>query len=262
MSILSQAKKPSGKSPLIVTIYGPAGCGKTSLAATFPDPFIIRTQGESIPRDVGEESMPTGLAPIGGRTVDFNGKHVWDENELWEQLTALIREDHEFKTLIVDSASGLEDLFIQLVVDTDPKNPKSIVQAAGGYGAGRATVRAKHSRVRKAAEILRDRKGMHVVFIGHVEVDRLDPPDGDPYSAYSMQLHKESVPIYVNNSDVVAFMKQEMFIVGDDGQKKAKATGNRVISVELNPASVSKNRLGISGDIRVTKGTNPFEEYL
>lgn len=263
MTSLSAAKKPSTKSPLIMTIYGPAGSGKTSMACTFPNAFMIRTQGEQLPRDIPEDQLPDCLDPIGSKTKDNNGKNVWDEKELFDQLMALLREEHDYKTLIIDSVTGLEDLFIKSVVENDPKNPKSIVQAQGGYGAGRASVRAKHSRVRSAAELLRDRKGMTVVFLAHVEVDKIDLPDTDPYSSYSLQLHKESAPIYINSCDVVAFMKQEVFVTGDeDGPKKARTSGNRVLSIDLTPSNVSKNRLGIQGDIQIVKGENPFQEYI
>lgn len=263
MSLLSGAQKPNTKTPLIMTIYGPAGSGKTSLACTLPNPFLIRTQGEQLPRDVPEDQMPVSLAPVGQRTKEHNGKRVWDDADLWEQFQALLTEDHEFKTLIIDSVTGLEELFIQSVVELDTKNPKSVVQAAGGYGAGRAAVRAKHQRVRKAAELLRDRKGMNVVFLAHVEIDRLDPPDGDPYTSYSLQLHKESAPVYVNSCDLVGFLKQETFVMGEEGSsKKARTSGERILSVEMTPASVSKNRLGIDKDIPVKKGVNPFADYM
>lgn len=263
MSLLESASRPDTNRPLILTIYGPAGCGKTSLACTFEDAFLIRTQGEQLPRDVSEGQMPMALPPLGSKLIDVSGKKVWDKSELFDQLTSLVKDEHNFKTVIFDSVTGLEDMFIQSVVDADPKKPKSIVQAAGGYGAGRAAVRALHSRVRKAAEILRERRGMNVIFLAHVEIDRLDPPDGDPYSSYSLQLHKESAPIYVNSSDIVAFMKQDTIVMGEEGEsKKAITTGQRYLSVDMTPASVSKNRLGIEKDIPVKKGENPFAEYM
>lgn len=263
MSILGAATKPQTDNPMIITIYGPAGSGKTSVACSFPNAFLIRTQGEQVPRDIPEDQLPASLPPVGSKTKEHNGKHVWDDTDLFDQLMALLREDHDYKTLIIDSITGLEELFVQSIVDGDPKNPKSIVQAAGGYGAGRAAVRGKHGRVRKAAELLRDRKGMNIVFLAHVEIDRIDPPDSDPYSSYSLQLHKESSPIYINSCDIVAFLKQETFVMGDDdGPKKAKTTGERVLSVSMTPASISKNRLGITRDIPVKKGENPFAQYM
>ena len=255
MSLLDEAKVQEVKEPLIITLAGDAGSGKSSLAATFPDAFIIRTQGEAMPRDV--VNKPVGLEPIGGRMVE--GKRVWDENQLFEQLVALLRDEHSFKTLIIDSVTGLEDLFIQHVVDSDPKAPKSIVQAAGGYGAGRAAVKSKHMRVKKYADALRTKRGMHVIFIAHVEVDRMDPPDGDPFTRYNLQLHKESAPVYTNNVDVIGYLAQERF-VGEDG--KARSSDDRVLIVGMTPANVSKNRLGITGSLPVVKGENPFADYI
>ena len=43
MSILAQAGKPADI-PIICTITGDAGVGKTRLAATFPDPIFIRAE--------------------------------------------------------------------------------------------------------------------------------------------------------------------------------------------------------------------------
>ena len=58
MSILASAAPPR-KEPLVVTICGTPGTGKTSLASTFPGPaYIIQTIGEQMPRDIPAEQMP------------------------------------------------------------------------------------------------------------------------------------------------------------------------------------------------------------
>ena len=240
--------------PIILTLCGEAGSGKSSLASTFPDAFIIRTVGEAMPRDVN--NAPDELPPLGGKRLE-NG--TWDESELFDQLMALVKDEHNYKTLIVDSITGLEDLFVQNILEVQPAKQKSMNSAMGGFGSAWDTVAAKHGRLRKAAEVLRTRRGMNVVFIGHVEVDRVDPPDGEAYSKYNLQLHKKTAPIYVNNSDVVGFLKQDR-IVMEGG--KAQTTDGRVLVVEMTPANVSKNRLGITGNLKVQKGINPFAEYI
>jgi hypothetical protein len=250
---------PAGKSPLILTICGDAGSGKTSLAATFPNPFIIRTQGEAMPRDIATDKAPKGLAPLGGKRAKVGDVDIWDESELFDQLMALLREDHDFQTLIVDSVTGLEALFVDNILAVQPPKQRTMNSAGSGYGSAWDMVAAKHSRVKKAAELLRDRKGMNVVFICHVDVNRMDPPEGEAYTKYDLQLHKKTAPIYTNNVDVVGMVKQET-IVMEGG--KAKSTGARLLSVAMTPANVSKNRLGIEKDLPVIKGENPFEEYI
>lgn len=260
MSILEKAASAAkGKTPLVITLCGDAGSGKTSTAATFPKPFLIRTQGEALPRDIPEESAPAELPPVGGRRVKQGDVEIWDEAELFDQLMALIREDHDYKTLIIDSVTGLEAMFCQNIIDVQPAKQKTMNAAGSGFGSAWDTVAGKMSRIRKAAEILRDKKGMNVVFIAHVDVVRIDPPEGEAYTKYDLQLHKKIAPVFVNNVDVVAFMKQETFVM--EGSK-AKTSGERVLSVEMTPANVSKNRLGITGDIPVKKGENPFAQYM
>ena len=55
MSILSQIEKPSAR-PVIVTICGDSGLGKTNLAATFPKPIFIRAED-------GLQGIPAEICP-------------------------------------------------------------------------------------------------------------------------------------------------------------------------------------------------------
>lgn len=247
MSIL-QSAAPAAPEPLIVTICGTPGSGKTSLAATFPKPFLIRTQGEAVPRDLSGDERPDEL----GET-DSVGM-------LWDQLKALAMEDHAYKTVIIDSVTGLENLFIADVLASDAK-ARGIQQALGGYGAGRDAVAAQHMRVRRAAEAIR-RRGIHVVFLAHSDINRIDPPDSDGYTAWGLRLHSKSQGSYVDSVDVVGFLKQAVILRGEEGQKKAVTTDDRVLVTYLTPANISKNRLGITEDIEVQKGVNPLAEYL
>lgn len=258
MSILdSAASAAKTEEPLLITLCGDAGSGKTSLASSFPDPFIIRVQGEAVPRDI--DNAPVGLAPLGGKRVKSGDAEIWDESELFDQLMALLRDDHKFKTLIIDSVTGLEGLFVQNILDVQPPRQKSMNAAGSGFGSAWDMVAGKHARVKKAAELLRQRKGMHVIFIAHVDVNRVDPPEGEAYTKYELQLHKKTAPIYVNQVDVVGFLKQEVFVM-EGG--KAKTSDDRILSVTMTPSNVSKNRLGITGDIPVKKGVNPFAKYI
>jgi len=256
MSILSRAAKPV-REPIVATIVGTAGSGKTSLAATFPKPIVIRTQGEAIPKDIPEDVRPDVMPELTSAA------------ELWATLKALLNEDHEYQTLIIDSVTGLESLFVADVLEQESNSggkARGIIQALGGYGAGPAAVQASHMRVRKAVELLRTRKGMHTIFVAHAEIADVSPPDGDPFSQYTLRLPKKSVAPYTDATDLVGFLKQERIVRGaveakaDRAAKPGKAitTGDRVLVTYLQPASLSKNRFGIEDDLPVAKGVNPL----
>jgi len=246
MSILSTIGKPENRA-VIVTITGEAGLGKTSFAATFPNPIFIRAEDgmQSIPVETRPDAFPV----------------IKEVKDLWEQLGALINEKHDYKTVVIDSVTVLERLFIQNVVDNDPKAPKTINTALGGYGAGMQAVGAMHQRVRKAAGILVD-KGLNVVFIAHSDTETIELPDSDAYTKYSLRLGKKSVAPYVDDVDLVGHIKLETFTTGDGERKKAISDGTRVLVTYATAANVSKNRFGIEEDLVLEKGKNPLLKFI
>ena len=247
MGILSSVSKPVDR-PVLITICGDSGMGKTTLAASFPKPIVIRAEDglQAIPADQRPDAFPL-----------LNGP-----DDLWEQLKGLIQEEHAYKTLIVDSVTALERMFIQNVVETDPKRPRGIQQALGGYGAGRDAVSAMHARLRKAAGLLADKRGMNTVFIAHADTQKIEPPDDDAYMRYTLRLHEKSMPAYVDDVDLVGFLKLETFTTGEGERKKAISDGTRVLITYATAANVSKNRFGISEPISIPAGKNPLADII
>lgn len=247
MSILSKIEKPKDR-PVIATFCADAGLGKTSLAATFPNPIFIRAED-------GLQAIPSANRPDAFPLLE-------NEAQLWDQLTALIKEEHDYKTLVIDSVTALERLFVTHVIESDPKKPRSINQALGGYGAGLAAVAAMHQRVRKACGILNERRGMHVVFLAHADTETIELPDEDAYTRYSLRLGKKSVAPYVDDSDIVGFLKLETFTTGDGERKKAISDGTRIMICHATAANVSKNRFGITEPLTVVQGENPLKSFI
>jgi hypothetical protein len=245
--VLAQAGKPADRA-VMVTLCGDSGMGKTSLAATFPKPIFIRAEDgmQAIPVEHRPNALPL-IASVGA---------------LWEQLTALIHEKHDYQTVVIDSVTALERLFMADVLASDPK-AKSINQAMGGYGAGTNAIAAMHGRVRKACGIMTEKRGMHAVFIAHADLEAMKLPDQDDYMRYSLRLPNKSLPPYVDDVDVVGFLKQQMVVMGDEGErKKARGSGSRELVCHVTPSSVSKNRYGITQSIPVTIGTNPLAQFV
>lgn len=233
--------------PKLITILGDAGTGKTSTACSFPKPIVMRAEDglQAIPEKLRPPAFPVIKSP----------------DDVWGQLSTLVQEQHNFETLVIDSVTALERLFIQHVIDNDPKQPKSINQAMGGYGAGLSAVATMHHRVRKACGLLVD-KGMNVAFIAHADTETIEPPDSDPYTRYTLRLGKKSQAPYVDDVDLVGFLRLVQFLKGDGERKKAISSGAREIVCHAAAANISKNRFGITEPLNVTMGKNPLSEYV
>lgn len=247
MSLLSTISKPQDRS-VIVTIIGDSGLGKTTLAATFPKPIVIRAED-------GLQAIPAGQRPDAFPLIN-------KVDDLWDQLKALVVEQHDYQTVVIDSVTALERLFTQHVIDSDPKQPRSINQALGGYGAGLGAVATLHQRVRKACGVLNERKNMHVVFVAHADTETIELPDQDPYTRYSLRLGKKSVAPYVDDSDVVGFLKLQTYTTGDGDRKKAISDGSRLLVTYATASNVSKNRFNINDDLLVEHGKNPLAAII
>lgn len=234
--------------PPIITICGDAGTGKTSLAATFPRAVVIRAEDglKSIPKHSRPDAFPLVRTP----------------DELWAQLMWLGQEDHDYKTLIIDSVSRLEELFTAECLKKDGK-AKTLNTAMGGYGAGRQYVAAQHARVRKLCGRINEKRDMAIVFISHADIETMRLPDVDDYQRYSLRLMKDSLPPYVDDVDMVAFVRLSSALRGDDGdRKKVVSNGDREVICYATAASVSKNRYGITEPIDFVLGANPLAEAL
>jgi hypothetical protein len=79
---------------------------------------------------------------------------------------------------------------------------------------------------------------------------------------YTLRLHEKSMPAYVDDVDVVGFLKLETFTTGEGDRKKAISDGTRVLITYATAANVSKNRFGIAEPINVVQGKNPLIDFI
>lgn len=243
MDLKDLITRPKTEAPAL-TIFGEGGTGKTSLAATFPSPVFIRAEDGF---DVFTGKKPYAM-PVLENGID-----------IFPQLDALLTQEHSFKTLVVDSITALDKLFESYVVRSDPK-AKSINSAAGGYGAGYSAVAELHSKVKDKCDQLRIEKGMTIVFLGHVEIEKMDMPDQADYSRYGMRIHKKSIGYYTDFVSLVGFLRERSIVNEETG--KAKSFGDRVLVCHKVVSSISKNRFDITEEIDIPHGSNPLLEVI
>ncbi len=247
---LTQLSGPEER-PAIITIVAEAGLGKSSLGATMPAPVFIRTEDGL----TAQEHSHVTAFPMAASS-----------DQVLEQIQALCDQEHNFKTLVMDSVTALNTLVEKEIVANDPKQPQGINQALGGYGNGHAATSERHRLIREWAGYLSTTKGMNVVFIAHADSETIDPPDSDSYTRYSIRINKKSIAHYVDNVDLVGFIKLQTFVSGGDKdagvRAKATTSGARIITAYPTPNHISKNRFGITADIPYDHGVNPFTPYV
>lgn len=239
MSALSSISRPKSRPP-ILTICGDAGTGKTSLACQFPNPIVLRAEDG-----------------LGQNEVDAFPL-LQSADELWEQVKALLNEEHDYKTVVFDSVTAADQLFTRNVLEADGR-AKTLATAMGGYGAGYQALSALHGRLRKGMGLLNERKGMAVVFVAHADIETMRLPDVDDYGRYSLRLNAKCITHFVDDVDLVGFVRLTSVVRGDEGErKKVISNGERELICHATAASVAKNRYGITEPIDLPEGENPL----
>lgn len=253
---MATAKKPSRLQQLlerpvdrapIGTITGEAGVGKTTLGSLFPKPVFLRFED-------GVESIPEARRP-------FSFPLARSHAEAMEYVETLATDEHGFQTLVVDSVTKAASIFEAEIIEADPRKPKSINQAFGGYGAGLNAAGEKHRLFYDACQVLNQSRGMAIIFIAHSTIETVEPPDADPYTRYTLRLDKRPMAHYIDGADFVAFVRVNVKYLSkeDQDRKRAIADKKRIIVLHPTGAHVSKNRYGIESPVEWADPTmNPL----
>lgn len=176
------------------------------------------------------------------------------------QLTALASEDHDFKSLVVDSLDWLEQLIWQHTLKMRPTNEKGVpVKDISDYGYGKGFQHAIDYWMEyiRGVEFLRDKRGMRIVQVAHAEVRRFDDPTSESYDRYQIKLQKAAAEKLQENADAVLFAQAKHATtkesVGFNAEKtRAVGQGERVLFTDARPAFDAKNRFRLPFEIPMT----------
>lgn len=233
-------------SPQKVVVYGVPGVGKTTFAATWPNPILLRTEDGA-----GALDVPT-FPKVAASTDDLKNA-----------ILSLHRGKHDFKTLILDSLDWTEPLIWRRVCQQGGK--ENIEDF--GFGKGYVKVDDKWRAIQAMLDKLRLVQAMHIVCIAHAVPVTFDPPDSDSYLRYSLKLHKRAAALWMEWAEMTLFLNYRTTLIdGKDGSGKAKArgTGERVIYTQERPAYQAKSRWPLPDEIYIGNDATwkPFHDAL
>lgn len=246
--------KPKIRAPRILA-YGPEGVGKSTMGAQAFKPVFLPT-----------ESGLTAMTEI----PQFPQAKTYDE--FMDFLKEVYLEDHDYKTLVVDSLDWLEPLiWAQVCKESGVTN---IEDANGGYGKWvNAALDLWRDYLSKLDQINIERD-MAIIQIAHAQIKRFDGPDQVGYDRYSIKLQESktgtgAAPLMFEYHDIVLFAN---FYVGITKDKLAGSTiknpkerirgvgtGERVLYTEERPAFRCKNRFGLPDQIPFDSAGNYWD---
>ncbi len=249
ITLESLSKGQQTRAPRMV-ILGVEKIGKTSfacgchfdetgaLAATgLNAPVVIPCKGEE-----GTDSLDVTTFP----TCNV-------AEEVMEAIGALYNEKHDFKTVVIDSASALEPLVFDATCRAH--NVKSIEEVGGGYGKGYVESLRQWRDILSGLDALRAEKNMASILIGHVKVKRFDDPTGDSYDTYAWDINDKAASLIYRWADVILFANTKVQVRKEEvGFKKEKKRaidttgGRRFLFTQKRPAHPGGGR-GVFGQL-------------
>jgi hypothetical protein len=230
-NLLATIRNTKAPKPPRLVLYGEHKVGKSSFAASAPNPIFIQTED-------GLDALNVNAFPL---STSF--EHVMlCINELQTQ-------EHNFQSVVIDSLDWLEDLIHTHVCKVNGK--QSIEDF--GYGKGYTMALDFWGGFLASLNQLRLTKNMAVILICHEQVKRFDnPAAGASYDRYQPKMREKAADKMQEWADAIGFAAIETHV-----NVEAKTmtrfvnpqSSQRILHLQESPAFVAGNRYGMPAQI-------------
>ena len=226
MTLINSISKQTAYTKVRMNVTGTDGIGKSTFAAGAPDPIFI-------------------CAEDGLRYISVDHFPVCETySDVVQQIKTLGSEDHDFKTVVLDTTDATERLCQEQVKETH--NIKTI--EALGFGKGFTESYELFCHILRGLEALSVAKQMHVILLSHVQIRTFSDPEHEPYDRYELNTHKKVASYIRAWVDFNLFANHEFTTVKSGQGFNEKYRGktfsdNRYLFTQRTAAFDAKSRL-------------------
>jgi len=227
MSLLQQitSTRPSGGPipPVRINIQGTDGIGKSTFGAGSIDPIFIQAED--------------GLSYID--VPRFPQADTWVE--MLEQVKSLVKEEHQYKTVVLDTTDAAAKLGEAYVCEQNGWS--SAADPKAGYGAFYVAEENAWGHLLSGLNVLHTQKGMNVILLSHVASKAYKDPELEPYDRWEMRCNKKVNSLIKDWVDFNLFANYETQLIKDGQKARGVSYGNRGLYTRFAAAYDAKSRL-------------------
>lgn len=221
-----------------VLLHAMPGRAKTSFAVGAPNPFYFDIEGSLGP---WAETVPHA------KPKKFE--------EVMTMLTELVREDHPYKSVVIDTLDHLMPMIDAHICETESVADVRLLDKRDGFGSSGKAQAKQMLRVWNAAEAL-SKKGIWFIALAHSAIKIPDNPTGDSYPIIEPKLPKPVNAVCIEKARIVMHSERKVILKdADDGDRKIAAPADTtcyLITVPTGPV-IAKNQYDIpSGTLRTS----------
>jgi hypothetical protein len=255
--LFSDLCEDSGVHGKFLMFYSEAGEGKTTLAGQFPAPLFITTAGEqgaSIYKQTGKLQAGTPVIKLDAlfahsEIPSESGHPGWIK--CMETLRRFLTGKHNYKTVVIDSTSGLQDLCFQHGASMLYEG-KMDTKSAECYWSG--------VFLPLCLQIVA--AGYNVILIAHSTLRDVTNPTGPDFEQYRPALMKTVWEYTKKDLHGIFYLGREVNVQIDAKTKKKKTMGDRrFIGFQPSTYYIAKSWVTDSETEELDAGSNERETY-
>lgn len=223
MKVIKQATPTAPK----LMIYGLSGVGKSTLASKLKNPIFIDMEG-------GLNYMDVARTPTLTKVDDFY-------TILAELYNTAKDGKREYDTIVIDSADWLVRKVVEKAAGIDKtKLDETLNRSNGGYGNGKQVLE-NHIRTKLLPMlVLLNKQGYGICLIAHADRKTLMSSEGNDVEQITPKIDVNTMNVFVEWCDNVFYLKKDI-------------AGERILVLESDDVALAKNRLGLTGEVKLSE---------